>query len=199
TLPPPILICWECLAIVERIKSFKSKVEEAQRILAYHYSNNQKYLQKSSLKTLSKLTKANLDHTINIIYVEQDEENKQKIEIKIENHSDENYNYEQSNDLCLNQEIKKEVIIDTQTTVKRNKKTLHYRIVYERNSEKDLRKKFAIKPEELGLWLDRERKSDFYKNYKYKCKLCFNGYKAKDKLKSHMLKRHDNVSIFLHF
>ncbi|KAF9418157.1 hypothetical protein HW555_004967 [Spodoptera exigua] len=41
TLPPPILICWECLAIVKKIKSFKAKVEEAQRILAYHYSNNQ--------------------------------------------------------------------------------------------------------------------------------------------------------------
>lgn len=186
TLPQPILICWECMAIVKKIKCFKTKLQEAQRILTYHYATKQRSL----LKSLTKLTKTYSDHTVDIIYNEDEQEYKEKIEIKVENQSDENYNYEQNNDLCLNQEIKKEETIDTGRTVKRNK-TLHYRIVYEQNSKKDLRKKFAIKPEELDLWLENERKSDFYKKFKYKCKLCMNGYKIKEKLKSHILKRHD--------
>ncbi|KAJ8704928.1 hypothetical protein PYW08_012248 [Mythimna loreyi] len=182
-IPQPLLLCWECIAILKKIKQFKEKIEEAQRILAYHYLNKQKLL----LQTLSKLTKTYTDHTLIITY-DDDDDSKEKIEIKEENqHSNDSFNFD-DNDFCP-QEIKKENqnVIDTKIT---KKKSLHYRIVYEKNSKRVLRKKFGIQTEDLSLWMEKERNSDFYKKFKYKCNFCINGFNSNEKLKHHVLKYH---------
>ena len=158
------------------------------------------YFQKFQLQTLSKLTTTHTDHTINITYDEEDEKCKQKFDIKEENeHSnDSSTNYEEINDFPA-QEIKKENVEETKRQQIKKSKSLHYKIVYEKNAKKMLRKKFVIPLDFSKTWLEREKDSDFYKKFKFKCKSCVNGFNVKEKLKRHVLKYHDEVSIACQF
>lgn len=147
-------------------------------------------LQKSQFKTLSSLTTT---YTDNIILITHDEniETKQEIQIK-EEINDEIDVYDADNNVLCLEEIKKENTTDKKVKKERTKNK-NYKVVSGVQRYKFLRKKVSINPEDIQIWLNKEQDSDFYKNFKFQCTLCVHGFRSKDKLKTHILKYHDEV------
>ncbi|XP_048003055.1 zinc finger protein 33A-like [Leguminivora glycinivorella] len=63
-----LYLCWECIAILKKVRMLKKKVEEAQRILQFYYTNKQDTFPDA----LSNLTTHTTDHQICLTYQEKE-------------------------------------------------------------------------------------------------------------------------------
>lgn len=181
-------ICWECEAVLKKIKLFISRIEDAQRIMKYHILNTKK----TFLVSLSRLSLTNTDNVICITHDDNKNDEPAISTVKEETtQCDDDIDFNQEDYSSYHcQEIKKE----TTPKLKRTKKNKSYcRIIYGRNIFKKslLRKKFAIKPDSVPEWLQIERDSKYFSSFKFQCDMCIRGFHSADKLKKHNLESHD--------
>ncbi|CAD0207141.1 unnamed protein product [Chrysodeixis includens] len=181
----PIYVCWECVAILKKIKLFKAKVEEAQSLV-----NHQVNGEKLQISSLSKLSTTFTDTSINITHDENMEAKQEIQETEIKEEIDDELYDTDTNDLYID-EIKTEKTTDKKK--KERTKDKNYERVYGAEKHKYLKKKFDINAEDVKNWMNEEKESDFYENFTFKCKLCIQGFNCEEKLKAHVDKYHDEL------
>ncbi|XP_061727506.1 zinc finger protein ZFP2-like [Cydia pomonella] len=203
-LPNELFLCWECIAILKKIKMFKQKVVEAQRILQFYYTNKQDPIPNS----LSNLTPHTTNHQICLIY-EENETKAIKEEIDIYNDFDnfdndnikDEHEPNEPNVMVLdNIDVTETIPVTSNDWKEFNMKRIMNRKAKYRFLNAKLRKhrKLLVRkiPIELGAvltGLEEERCNVLFLKEEYKCVSCVVTWHDEDGLAKHQKKYHDEA------
>ncbi|XP_063392176.1 zinc finger protein Xfin-like [Cydia fagiglandana] len=201
-LPNELYLCWECIGMLKKIRMFKKKIVEAQKILQLYYTNKQDPFPQS----LSNLAPHSTDHQICFTYEEK--------EIKVIKEEIDTYDeFDHFDNVKDEPELNEpnvpnvtvldnvtETVTETNEWKEFNMKRIMNRKAKYRFLNAKLRKhrKLLVRriPIELGAvlnGLEEERGRDSFLKEEYKCVSCVAMWHDEDGLVKHRRKYHDEA------